>query len=77
MEVTLQGLTGTFVYLDDLLLFTKTKEEHLKLMKECLKRLAANQMPLSLEKCSFGQDSVNYLGYKVDSQGIKPLQKKL
>ena len=34
-------------------------------------------MPLSIEKCIFGQEKVEYLGYSVDSQGIKPLQRKL
>lgn len=77
MEVTLQGLTNAFVYLDDILLFTKTKEEHVKLLQEVLTRLAKNHMPLSIKKCVFGQNSVEYLGYKVGEQGIKPLQKKL
>ena len=34
-------------------------------------------MPLSISKCVFGQNQVEYLGYRVDTNGIKPLQHKL
>ena len=34
-------------------------------------------MALSIEKCLFGKESVDYLGYEVTRTGIKPLPKKL
>ena len=77
MQVTLQGLTNCFVYLDDILLFSKTETEHQALLKEVFKRLAANKMPLSIKKCIFGQASVEYLGYEVNEHGIKPLHRKI
>ena len=77
MEVTLQGLTNAYVYLDDILLFSKNEQEHVQLLTEVFKRLEKNHMPLSVDKCTFGQSSVEYLGYRVDATGIKPLQRKL
>ena len=77
MQVILQGLDKAFVYLDDILLFSETEEEHVKLIEEVLKRLSENHMPLSVEKCQFGVSEVEYLGYLVNSQGIKPLQRKI
>ena len=55
MEVILQGLSGTFVYLDDILLFNETEEEHVKLVDEVFKRLQENHMPLSIDKCEFAK----------------------
>ena len=55
METTLQGLTGTYVYLDDILLFSKTKEDHVKLVEEVFKRLNKNHMPLSIDCIHVGR----------------------
>ena len=66
-----------FIYLDDILCFGKTKAEHDATLEEVFKRLAANGMALSIDKCKFGKDKVEYLGYSVTQSGIRPLEKKL
>ena len=76
LEVTLQGIDNCFLYIDDILLYSKNKQEHLKTLEEIFKRLSENHMPLSIEKCEFLKDKVEYLGYDVSSSGIKPLPKK-
>ena len=58
-------------------MFAKTKAEHDSILREVLKRLSDNDMALSLEKCVFSKDTVEYLGYIVSQTGIKPLQAKL
>ena len=50
------------VYLDDILIFTKTLEEHRQIVNEVLKRLADNDLYLRPEKCEFEQESIEYLG---------------
>jgi len=43
------------VYIDDILIFTKTKEGHDKIVEEVLRRLHANDLFLKPEKCFFKQ----------------------
>ncbi|GBG78424.1 hypothetical protein CBR_g26453 [Chara braunii] len=52
------------VYLDDILIFSKTMEEHLKHLEEVLQVLKEAQLHLNLEKFEFGRDSVIYLGQR-------------
>ena len=77
LESVLEGIEDIFIYLDDVLVWGKTKKHHDEVLNQVLERLAANDMALSIEKCLFGKDQVDYLGYHVSSSGIKPLQKKL
>ncbi|TFY53349.1 hypothetical protein EVG20_g10153 [Dentipellis fragilis] len=56
------------IYMDDILIFTKTLEEHRRITKLVLQRLRDNDLFLMPEKCTFEQASVEYLGLIV-SQG--------
>ncbi|GBG77358.1 hypothetical protein CBR_g23690 [Chara braunii] len=60
------------VYLDDILIFSKTMEEHLKHLEEVLQVLKEAQMHLNLEKSEFGRDSVIYLGHRLSANGLEP-----
>lgn len=77
LETILKDIDGTFIYLDDCLIFAKDKETHDKIVEEVFKRLASNNMALSIDKCKFGKDKVDYLGYSVTFTGILPLPRKL
>jgi hypothetical protein len=74
MELTLQGLQWTkcLIYLDDVVVFSATHEEHIQRLKEVLERLKTSGLKLSPEKCHFFQPSVTFLGHVVSSEGIKP-----
>jgi hypothetical protein len=50
------------VYLDDILIFTNTLEEHWKIVREVLKRLRNHNLYLQPEKCEFEKTEVEYLG---------------
>lgn len=50
------------VYLDDILIFTETIEEHRTLVHKVLARLAQHNLYLWPEKCEFKQSSIEYLG---------------
>ena len=73
----LGDLEGSFCYLDDVLLFSKSPEEHQKLVEELFKRLDKAGMSIALSKCQFGVSSLEYLGYQVSSKGFAPIQKKI
>ena len=77
LEWTLKDIPNTFLYLDDVLIWGRTKEEHDKILKKVFKKLAENNMALSIEKCKFNQAKVDYLGYEVTDTGIRPLPRKL
>eukprot|EP00253_Pinus_taeda_P024597 PITA_24597 len=53
------------VYLDDILIFSKTWEEHLKHVKQTLDVLEREKLYVKLSKCEFGKTSLNYLGHIV------------
>ena len=51
------------VYLDDILIFSKTREEHVMHVKKVLDVLKKNQLFLKVSKCEFGKTSLVYLGH--------------
>lgn len=58
------------VYIDDLLIFSKTKEEHLKHLELVLERLEEHELYIGKNKCAFMQESVEFLGLKISKNGI-------
>ncbi|GBG74414.1 hypothetical protein CBR_g18826 [Chara braunii] len=74
MDKVLREQIGRFVvvYLDDILIFSKSMEEHLKHLEEVLTILKKTQLDLNLEKSEFGKDSVIYLGHRLSVAGLKP-----
>ena len=76
VEYVLAGIENVFIYIDDLLIYSKNEEEHKKTLEEVMKKLSDNDLTVSLAKCVFGAPSVDFLGYRVDAEGIIPLPKK-
>lgn len=60
------------IYMDDILLATKTLDEHKQLLKTILDRITSKMLKLNLNKCRFGCDQIEYLGYSVSMSGICP-----
>src|SRR6267154_6287084 len=50
------------VYLDDILIYSSTREEHCRITHEVLQQLLTHDHYLCLEKCEFEQEKVEYLG---------------
>ncbi|MBW0570323.1 hypothetical protein O181_110038 [Austropuccinia psidii MF-1] len=59
------------VYLDDIIVFSKSEEEHVTHVSTFLSRLRANNLFAKTSKCYFHVSSVEYLGYVVSSEGLK------
>ncbi|KAK3567220.1 hypothetical protein QTP86_014212, partial [Hemibagrus guttatus] len=59
------------VYIDDILIYSRSLAEHRHHVAEVLKHLREFQLFLKAEKCSFHQPSVQFLGYNIDSSGIR------
>ena len=58
------------VYIDDILVYTSTKEEHRALVRRVLQILKENRLYLKPEKCEFEKDHVDYLGVVVSVNGV-------
>ena len=65
------------VYLDDILIYSKTLEEHVEHIKLVLDALRKHQLYAKLSKCSFAENSVHYLGYRIDQEGLHAEEDKL
>jgi hypothetical protein len=61
---------SVIVYLDDILIFSNTREEHVNHVKSVLSKLRHNRLWAKAEKCKFFQTSVDFLGYIVSTDGI-------
>ena len=64
-------------YLDDILVFANTLEEHNQRLDRVLQAVGDAGMTLNPRKCLFALDKVIYLGYEIDWQGIRPSSKKV
>ena len=58
------------IYLDDLLIFSKTKEEHVQHVRTVLQRLIDHKLSANPKKCAFHTDSVEFLGYILSKDGV-------
>lgn len=59
-------------YIDDIIVFSETLEEHLAKLEKVFRRLREANLTLKPSKCHFLQKEVNILGYTVSAEGIKP-----
>lgn len=66
----------TAAYLDDVVVFSATWEEHLEHLQEVLQRIKNAGLTLKTAKCSLGMEECSYLGHQVGRGIIKPLKAK-
>ena len=74
MNGVLSGLTWEecLVYLDDVIIYSRTFEEHLERLEHVFERLKESGLKIKLEKCKFLATEVHYLGHVVSEQGVRP-----
>ena len=65
------------VYLDDIIIFSDTKEEHLKRLEAVFHKLSAAGLKLKPSKCFFFREEIEYLGHVVSGKGIATNPKKV
>ena len=77
MDYTLVGLQNTYCFLDDIIVVSRgSKEDHLKLVYKCLKKLDEDNLRINLPKCHFAKTEIEWLGHKFSQSGIAPLESK-
>ncbi|XP_027905592.1 uncharacterized protein LOC114165124 [Vigna unguiculata] len=65
------------VFFDDILIYSKSLEEHRSHLDIVFQCLISNQFFLKKSKCLFGQHSINYLGYIISRNGVGPNPEKI
>jgi len=73
MDEVLAGLPFIFVYMDDVLVASRSHEEHVHHLQIIFTRLQQHGLVLNGEKCVLGVDRIEYLGHVVSSTGVSPL----
>ena len=77
MDAILQGVPHTVCFLDDILVTGSTQQEHLQNLEEVLKRLRDQGARVKKGKCAFLQKSVEFLGHRIDSEGLHTTSRKV
>ena len=76
MNELFDPLPFVFTYIDDMLIFSKTEEEHRSHLNEVFTILAKNGLKINADKCVFCKSYISFLGHELSTKGIKPLPKK-
>ena len=77
MDYTLVRLQNTYCFLDDIIVVSRgSKDDHLKLIYKCLKKLDEDNLRINLPKCHFAKTEIEWLGHKFSQSGIAPLESK-
>ena len=71
MDEILSNLDYLFVYMDDVLVASRSMEEHVEHFRELFRRLTAHDLVVSPAKCQFGKTQIEFLGHYVTKDGIK------
>ncbi|XP_033231637.1 uncharacterized protein K02A2.6-like [Belonocnema kinseyi] len=77
MATLLLGIPGLVVFLDDIYISAKDSKAHMYRLHQVLKRLEDADLRLKFKKCKFFQTQVEYIGYKINKQGIQPIREQL
>lgn len=79
MQKALGNLTYTkaLVYIDDIIIYSDTFEQHLKDIEEVLECLRRANVKLGMEKCQFCIDKIDFLGFVVGKDGIETQGEKV
>jgi transposase InsO family protein len=74
MNTVLQGLlyVNVLCYLDDIIVYSKTFEDHLEHLESVFTRLSVAGLKLKLSKCEFFMKQLHFLGHLVSSEGLQP-----
>jgi len=79
MNSVLDGLIGEicFVYLDDIVIFSSTLEEHKSRLIQVFERLRQHSLLLQPDKCNFLKRRIKFLGHCITEDGVKPDEEKI
>ena len=77
MNKVLDNCPFAMIYLDNIIIFSDTEEEHLAHIEEIFKRMEAADLKMKRSKCHFFEKHIHYLGHLISADGIRPLKDNL
>lgn len=77
MHQVTKGLDFVFVYIDDVLIFSHSLDEHLNHLSILFERLREFGLRIKPSKCVFGVEELDFLSYKISRDGISPSHKRV
>ena len=77
IDDTVRGLPFVVTYIDDLLIYSETVDQHKDHLRQVLRQLQKAGLCLNKQKTSLFQSSINFLGFQFSKNGIKPLPDKV
>ena len=69
--------TYTFIYLDDILVFSKTEVDHISHLKTVFTIISNNGLYLNTKKCNLAKTKLDFLGHSVSIEGLNVLNLKV
>lgn len=77
VDRVLAGLDFIYVYIDDILIASKSLEEHHRHLEIVFQRLQQAHLVINPDKCEFGKCSLIFLGHEITANGFKPLPERV
>ena len=77
MTGVLKDLPFAMAYLDDIIIYSSTPEEHLNHIRTVFEKLRDAKLSMKLSKCHFFAKEIQYLGHILGKEGIKPVPAKM
>ena len=79
MEIVMKGLQWQtmLIYLDDIICFSKTQEEHIQRLRQIFYRLRLANLKIKVSKSKIFQKEVKYLGHIISESGVKTNDDKI
>uniref|UniRef100_A0A5S6QBK2 RNA-directed DNA polymerase n=1 Tax=Trichuris muris TaxID=70415 RepID=A0A5S6QBK2_TRIMR len=77
MDTLLANVSGVVPYFDDVLIVASSTEELANILREVFTRFRRVGIRLKREKCVFASECVNFLGYRIDAEGVHPADDKV
>jgi cleavage and polyadenylation specificity factor subunit 1 len=77
MDMVCKNLSFVFVYLDDILIASRNRREHLEHLRQIFQRLQEHGLFINPSKCQFGCTDIEFLGHRIDQSGATPLKSKV
>lgn len=76
-DEVLRDLNFIFIYIDDVIIASSSETEHREHVRQVLDRLNKYGITINMAKCDFGKTELNFLGFHISKNGLKPLEDQI
>ena len=77
MRKLIDGLVGVDTYVDDLIVYSSTWDEHISTVKELIKRMQQANLTARPSKCLFGSSEVEFVGHILHQGSVSPQEQNI